>query len=116
MAASPSVSAAQSCLEADPSYMDECGPTFVLPGWGDAGGWTDPSQYATIQLADVNGDGTQELLARNDQGLEVWWFDTRLGQWSPQVDAAGKPQAVTDFRSALPNESPATETPESTQL
>jgi hypothetical protein len=48
-----------------------------VAGWGDADGWTDPSQYSTIHLADPNGDGKDELIGRNDQGLEVWWFDTR---------------------------------------
>ncbi len=47
----PGVASGQ-CPEANPTYTDACGPTFVLPGWGDAGGWTDPSQYSTIQLAD----------------------------------------------------------------
>jgi hypothetical protein len=47
--------AQQSCAEASPTYTDACGPRFVLAGWGDAGGWTDPSKYPTIQLADLNG-------------------------------------------------------------
>lgn len=44
-AVAPGVAAAQTCPEANPTYTDECGPTFALPAWGDAGGWTDPSQY-----------------------------------------------------------------------
>ena len=51
----PGVAGAQGCPEANPSYTDACGPTFTTAPWGDAGGWTDPSQYSTIQLADVNG-------------------------------------------------------------
>ena len=106
----PSSAAAQGqCPEANPTYTDACGPTFVLPGWGDAGGWTDPSQYSTIQLADVNGDGRDELLGRNDQGLEVWSFDTSVGQWRPQVDADGTPVALTDFGSPAPGQTPATD-------
>ena len=102
-------SAQQSCPEASPTYTDACGPTFVVPGWGDAGGWTDPSKYSTIQLADINGDGSDELIARNDQGVEIYWFDTSLGQWRPQVDANGVQQVLTDFRSPLPSEKPATD-------
>ena len=100
----PAVAGAQQCPEANPSYTDACGPTFVLPPWGDGGGWTAPSKYSTIQLADVNGDGTDELIARNDQGLEVFWFDTTVGQWRPQADADGVQQVLTDFRSPLPTE------------
>ena len=105
----PGVAGAQGCPEANPTYFDACGPTFVLPGWGDADGWTDPSQYSTIHLADVNGDGTDELIGRNDQGLEVWWFDTSVGQWRPQVDANDVPQSLTDFRSPRPGETLATD-------
>jgi hypothetical protein len=110
MAVAPGVAGAQqSCLEANPTYTDSCGPTFVVPAWGDAGGWKDPSKYSTIQLADFNGDGKDELLARNDQGLEIYWFDTSVGQWRPQVDANGVPQSLNDFRSPLPNETLATD-------
>jgi hypothetical protein len=109
MATGRAAAAIQACPEASPSYTDECGPTFTLPAWGDAAGWTDPSKYSTIQLADLNGDGRDELIGRNDQGLEIWWFDTSVGQWRPQVDANGVPQVLTDFRSPLPSETPATD-------
>ena len=99
------------CLDddPDPTYFDKCGPLFTLPPWGDASGWMDESKYATIQLADLNGDKRDELLARNDQGIEIWWFDTALGQWRPQVDAQDLPQVLTDFRSPHPDEAPATD-------
>jgi hypothetical protein len=100
--ASPARAAA--CPEANPTPTSDCGPEFTLPLWGDAAGWTDPSQYSTIQLADINGDGRDELLGRSDAGLEVWEFDTTLGQWRPQVDAQDRPQVMTDFRSPLPSE------------
>jgi hypothetical protein len=108
VAVAPGVATAQQpqCPEASPSYTDACGPTFVLPGWGDAGGWTDPSQYSTIQLADLNGDGRDELIGRNDEGLEIWWFDTTFGQWRPQVDANGVPQTLSDFGSPAPGATP----------
>ena len=109
MALAPGPAEAQQCPEATPTYTDSCGPTFVLPPWGDGGGWTDPSKYSTIQLGDVNGDGSDELIARNDQGIEIYWFDTSLGQWRPQADANGLPQVLTAFRSPLPTESPATD-------
>ena len=92
------------CPVPDPTYFDSCGPTFTLPAWGDAAGWDDPSKYSTIQLADVNGDGKDELLGRGDAGLEIWTFDTSVGQWRPQVDANAVRQVLTDFRSPLPSE------------
>jgi hypothetical protein len=59
------------CPDPNPTYFDSCGPTFTPPAWGDAAGWDDPSKYSTIQLADVNGDGRDELLGRGDAGLEI---------------------------------------------
>ena len=109
-AVAPGVAGAQQpCPEDSPTYLSNCGPTFVLPAWGDAGGWTDPSKYSTIQLGDINGDGNDELIARNDQGIEIYRFDTTLGQWRPQVDANDVQQVLTDFRSPLPSEKPATD-------
>ena len=106
----PGVAGAQSkCPDTDVSYLGACGPRFAVPTWTDAGGWTDPSQYSTIQLADFNGDGRDELLARNDQGLTIWWFDTSLGQWRPQVDGNATPQSLNDFRSPRPGERLATD-------
>ena len=109
LAEAPSFAAAAACPVAEPTYTGNCGPTFVVPAWGDGGGWNDPSKYSTIQLADVNGDGRDELIGRNDQGLEIYWFDTSIGQWRPQVDANGVQQVLTDFRSPLPTERPATD-------
>ena len=92
-----------------PSTRDSCGPTFVVPAWGDAGGWTDPSKYSTIQLADVNGDGSDELIARNDQGMEIYWFDTSVGQWRPQVDAKGRAAGLDGLSLAAADRNPATD-------
>jgi hypothetical protein len=78
-----------------PTYTDACGPTFVLPSWGDAGGWTQPEQYETIQLADVDGDGDDELLARTPAGVAVHDFDKTFGQWRPQVTPVTTSQGGT---------------------
>ena len=56
---------------ADFAYNGACGPEFESPAWGDTPGWTDPSKYSTIKLADITGNGTDELIARNDDGLEI---------------------------------------------
>src|SRR5215831_16956162 len=76
---------ASDCALADYAYNATCGPEFQSPAWGDAAGWTDPSKYSTIKLADITGNGTEELLARNDDGVEVWTFDTNIGQWRPAI-------------------------------
>jgi hypothetical protein len=96
------VAAADGCPSVDDGYTGTCGPKFEVPSWTDAGGWSDPSQYSTIHLADVNGDGTDELIGRSDAGIEIYEFDTTVGQWRPQVDASGVPQLLNDFASFLP--------------
>ncbi len=90
------------CPEANPVYTDACGPTLVVPTWTDAGGWTDPSQYETIHLADLEGIGRDQLFARTPAGIEVWYFDTTLGQWRPEVDANDTPTLLTAFASPAP--------------
>jgi hypothetical protein len=54
-------------------------------------GWTSPDQYSTIQLADVLGNGRDQLIARTAAGIEIYEFDTSVGQWRPEVDANGVP-------------------------
>ena len=43
--------------------------TLTGPAWSDAAGWTLPAYYATIQLADVNGDGMSDVCARAATGI-----------------------------------------------
>ncbi|HVK06763.1 MAG TPA: FG-GAP-like repeat-containing protein [Armatimonadaceae bacterium] len=63
-----------------------------LPFWGDAAAWNRPEYYETIQAgrrfyartvqsADVDGDGQDELLARGPGGILVNRFDPDTGQW-----------------------------------
>ena len=101
LASSPA--AADGCSSTDDGYMSNCGPTFAVPTWTDSGGWNDPSQYSTIQLADVNGDGKDELIGRSDAGIETFRFDTTVGQWRPQIDASGVAQLLNDFASFSPS-------------
>ena len=95
---------AANCALADFGYNSTCGPEFESPAWGDAAGWTDPSKYSTIKLADLTGNGTDELLARNDDGLEIWTFDTSVGQWRPAIGADGLPEVLRGVRSPTPTE------------
>jgi hypothetical protein len=52
-----------------------------LPQWSNTGGWDQPQYYQTIQTADVDGDGRNELIARGALGLHVYSFDVGSGQW-----------------------------------
>jgi GH25 family lysozyme M1 (1,4-beta-N-acetylmuramidase) len=51
-------------------------PTAVTgPDWSDKEGWNEPQYYATIQLADVNGDGKADACARGYVGIMCWLSD-----------------------------------------
>jgi hypothetical protein len=65
------------------------------PTWNDGAGWSQPSQYKTIQLADIDGDGRAELIGRGTKGLQVYRWNTTYGIWDavsvegPLTDADG---------------------------
>ncbi|HVH41699.1 MAG TPA: GH25 family lysozyme [Labilithrix sp.] len=45
-------------------------PTEIQgPAWSDQAGWNKAEQYATIQLADINGDGQADACARDAEGI-----------------------------------------------
>jgi hypothetical protein len=48
------------------------GPTLVGPELSDAAGWNEPKYFTTIDLADVNGDGRDDLCARGPSGFSCW--------------------------------------------
>jgi len=48
-------------------------PTQVVgPALSDANGWADASNGATVQFADVNGDGKADVCARANDGMDCW--------------------------------------------
>jgi MYXO-CTERM domain-containing protein len=47
------------------------------PPLSDAAGWDRPASYATIRLADFNGDGKADLCARAAAGFQCWPSDGR---------------------------------------
>jgi hypothetical protein len=60
-------------------------PDFTLSPWSDAL-WSDPSSFETIQTADIDGDGKDELIGRGPYGIEAYAFDkygVPTGQWTP---------------------------------
>lgn len=66
------------------SYNMEDKSWHALPGvisMTDASGWIYHLYYSTIQLADIDGDGVQELYARDSSGVNGYRYDNQNGQW-----------------------------------
>ncbi|MFO0714888.1 MAG: VCBS repeat domain-containing M23 family metallopeptidase [Sandaracinus sp.] len=63
------------------------------PSMPDADGWDRPEQYATLRLADLDGDGRDDLCARDRDGIACWHASERgfeRGFRGPALsDAAG---------------------------
>lgn len=47
----------------------------TLQHWTNESGGDQRADYATIQCADVDGDGRAEILGRSNDGIEVWKYD-----------------------------------------
>lgn len=69
------------------------GPEVQGPAWSDESGWAAERHFRTIQFADVNGDGRQDVCGRGPSGMRCWLSDgetfsteVRGPEWS---DAAG---------------------------
>ena len=69
------------CPEARPDYDASCGPTFTLPQWSDAAGWASSGTSVTIQAANLDGVGGEELIGRSPVGIWVERFNSATGQW-----------------------------------
>ena len=94
LASSPPA-AADGCPSADTSYTGNCGPMFAVPSWTDAGGWNDPSQYSTIQLADVNGDGATSCSAAATPVSRSTGSTRRSANGARRPTPSGVPQLLT---------------------
>ncbi len=54
----------------------------------DSANWGNAQYWATIQLADVDGDHAKELIARSGTGLEVWKLNaSSVLEWKGTLDA-----------------------------
>ncbi len=51
------------------------GVPFGGPALSDASGWSDESNYATLRMGDLNGDGKADLCARGNAGVTCWLSD-----------------------------------------
>jgi hypothetical protein len=52
------------------------------PKLSDTEGWLDPQYHSTIQLGDLDGDGTDELLARDKDGVAAWDYNPESQSWT----------------------------------
>lgn len=67
----------------DPPRRGEPAPLQLqLPFWGPD--WRNRYRYATILLADFDGDGQAELLGRNYAGMEAHHYDPDWKQFRPE--------------------------------
>lgn len=81
-------------------------PTSPILPLGDFYGWSLPQYFSTIQAADIDGDGTEEILGRAASGLLAWknvngtWIQI-LGS-IPLTDASGwsAPQYYSTIQTA----------------
>jgi hypothetical protein len=67
---------------------------YTLPAWSDSAGWDAESQYGTLQLADVTGDGAQEVIGRSAEGVQLAQLNTSTGVFSSLT--AGPPLTSAD--------------------
>ena len=78
-------------------------PTKIIgPAWSNPAGWNRARYYATIQLADVDGDGKADVCGRGAAGVECWLsdghgFPTKISgpAWSDATAWAAPPSGST---------------------
>ena len=56
----------------------------ALPGASDCLG-SSPSYYETLRMVDIDGGGSDEMVARANDGLRVYVFDSTSGSWDSQL-------------------------------
>jgi MYXO-CTERM domain-containing protein len=58
-----------------PSSGKGFGPAITGPALSNASGWGEERFYATLRMADVNGDGKADVCARASAGFSCWLSD-----------------------------------------
>ena len=78
----------------------------VVAALADTSGWADRSNYESLRIADINGDGAEDVCARGDAGLACWAyngvdFDSIVGPgWSDAGGWAASPSYYDTVRLA----------------
>jgi len=70
--------------------------SIQYPLWGDGIKWNLPGLYDSIQLADIDGDGQDEMVGYGPFGVEVWHWDPNGLTWL-QMNAAPPALGSGDF-------------------
>lgn len=69
------------------------GSAYLGPALDAADGWAEREHYATLRMADVNGDGRADLCGRGRDGFACWLFTTHgfddVVAGPPLADAEG---------------------------
>lgn len=60
---------AYSCYLSEGAQLSDA-PVSSAPGWSDTRGFTAVSQYGTIRMLELDGDGRMDLCARDADGIE----------------------------------------------
>ena len=69
------------CARADagvvcwPSEGESFGAMISGPAWSDEAGWDAPKYYGTLHLADVDGDGRDDVCGRTGEGFACYLSD-----------------------------------------
>lgn len=81
----------------DPTdYNCPVGPIYATPTWGNVP-WLNPEYFETIQTGDVDGDGVDDLIGRDANGLHLYMYDGSLGTWRPVLTTQGGSELVLDY-------------------
>ncbi|MCB9620639.1 MAG: VCBS repeat-containing protein, partial [Sandaracinus sp.] len=64
-------------FECHPSHARGFDAPWLGPRLTDADGWDDKSHYATLRMADVDGDGALDVCGRGRGGITCWSFSGR---------------------------------------
>jgi hypothetical protein len=80
----------------DLDYNCPVGPVYTTPSFGNVP-WLNPEYFETIQIGDVDGDGVDDLVARDASGLHLYMYDTSLGTWKPVLTTDGGSELVLEY-------------------
>ena len=81
---------------------------YTVTEFSDANGWNKPSQFRTLRLADINGDGRMDVCGRAADGVKCFTFNGKgfdsvlVGPDWTDAYGWGAPQYYSTFRAGGP--------------